>query len=250
MFICIVGREDMQYFGGKAKIAKELSVVLNSYLVGNDKPFIDAFCGSCNIISKVDSNRIRIANDKHKELIAMWQYVQEEGCEGLPLHITKEMYTWVKTNPLVPEWLKGFVGFGCSFAGKWWGGYATSDNKERNYAVNAINTIHKKMLGLNNVSFVCGDYFDVAIPSVPSIIYCDIPYKNTTGYSSGAFNHEQFYEWAYSMKSLGHIVLISEYESGVPLNMKDNIVWRKESKKDIRDKDGKQQRTIEVLIKL
>lgn len=63
----------MQYFGGKAKIAKELSGVLNSYLIGNDKPFIDAFCGSCNVISKIDSNRIRIANDKHKELIAMWQ---------------------------------------------------------------------------------------------------------------------------------------------------------------------------------
>ena len=238
----------MQYFGGKAKIAKELSSVLNSYLIGNDKPFIDAFCGSCNVISKIDSNRIRIANDKHKELIAMWQWVQEKGVDRLPTEVSKELYYYIKTSTTSPDWLKGFVGFGCSFAGKWWGGYATSDNKERNCATNAINTIAKKLKGLSGVSFTCGDYFDIIIPERPSVIYCDIPYRNTTGYSNGAFNHEQFYAWAYSMKALGHIVLVSEYERNAPLDMVNNIVWRKESKKDIRDKDDVQQKTIEVLL--
>ena len=240
----------MRYFGGKAKIAKELSGVLNNYLIGNDKPFIDAFCGSCNIISKIDSNRIRIANDKHKELIAMWQWVKKMGVDRLPTDVSKELYYYIKTSTTSPDWLKGFVGFGCSFAGKWWGGYATSDNKERNYAMNAYNSTKKKMVGLKDVNFVCGDYFDIVIPSVPSIIYCDIPYKNTTGYSGGTFNHEQFYTWAYGMKALGHTVLVSEYEGNVPLDMVNNIVWRKESKKDIRDSEGIQQITTEVLIEL
>ena len=240
----------MRYFGGKAKIAKELSGVLNNYLIGNDKPFIDAFCGSCNIISKIDSNRIRIANDKHKELIAMWQWVQEKGVDRLPTDVSKELYYYIKTSTTSPDWLKGFVGFGCSFAGKWWGGYATSDNKERNYATNAYNSTKKKMVGLKDVNFVCGDYFDIVIPSVPSIIYCDIPYKNTTGYSGGTFNHEAFYQWGNEMKALGHIVLVSEYERNVPLDMVNNIVWRKESKKDIRDGEGIQQITTEVLIEL
>ena len=238
----------MQYFGGKAKIAKELSGVLNKYLEGNDKPFIDAFCGSCNIISKIDDKRIRIANDKHKELIAMWQWVQEKGVEMLPTDVSKELYYYIKTSTTSPDWLKGFVGFGCSFAGKWWGGYATSDNKERNYATNAINTIAKKLKGLNNVTFVCGDYFDISMPDTPSIIYCDIPYKDSTGYSSGTFNHEAFYQWAYLMKQFGHTVLVSEYEMNVDEAMKENIVWRKESKKDIRDKDDVQQKTVEVLL--
>lgn len=240
----------MRYFGGKAKIAKELSGVLNNYLIGNDKPFIDAFCGSCNVISKIDSNRIRIANDKHKELIAMWQWVKKMGVERLPTDVSKELYYYIKTSTTSPDWLKGFVGFGCSSAGKWWGGYATSDNKERNYAMNAYNSTKKKMVGLKDVNFVCGDYFDIVIPSVPSIIYCDIPYKNTTGYIGGTFNHEQFYQWTYSMKALGHIVLVSEYEMNVPLDMVNNIVWRKESKKDIRDSEGIQQLTTEVLIEL
>ena len=241
----------MQYFGGKAKIAKELSGVLNKYLVGNDKPFIDAFCGSCNIISKIDNHRIRIANDKHKYLIAMWQYVQANGVEGLPTTVTKEEYYQIKTNPLTDYWLQGFVGFGCSFAGKWWGGYARQDvGTTRSYAMNAYNSIKKKMVGLNNVTFVCGDYFDIEIQSTPSIIYCDIPYKSSTGYSVGTFHHEQFYQWTYLMKQFGHTVLVSEYESGVPPELKDNIVWRKESKKDIRDKDGKQQPTVEVLVRV
>jgi hypothetical protein len=32
--------------------------------------------------------------------------------------------------------------------------------------------------------------------------------------------------------------------------MRENIVWRKESKKDIRDKDDVQQKTVEVLIEI
>ncbi len=239
----------MQYFGGKAKIAKELSVVLNNYLIGNDKPFIDAFCGSCNIISKIDSNRIRIANDKHKELIAVWQWVKKMGVDRLPTDVSKELYYYIKTSTTSPDWLKGFVGFGCSFAGKWWGGYGEC-KRGYNYAKGSSNSLARKMVGLNNVNFVCGDYFDIAIPSVPSIIYCDIPYKNTTGYSGGTFNHEAFYQWGNEMKALGHIVLVSEYEMNVDEAMRENIVWRKESKKDIRDSEGIQQLTTEVLIEL
>ena len=239
----------MQYFGGKAKIAKELSVVLNNYLIGNDKPFIDAFCGSCNVISKIDSNRIRIANDKHKELIAVWQWVKEKGVDRLPTDVSKELYYYIKTSTTTPDWLKGFVGFGCSFAGKWWGGYGEC-KRGYNYAKGSANSLARKMVGLKDVTFVCGDYFDIVIPPTPSIIYCDIPYKNTTGYSNGTFNHEAFYAWAYSMKALGHIVLVSEYEMNVDEAMKGNIVWCKESKKDIRDSEGIQQLTTEVLIEL
>ena len=52
------------------------------------------------------------------------------------------------------------------------------------------------------------------------------------------------------MKALGHIVLVSEYQRNVPLDMVNIIVWRKESKKDIRDGEGIQQLTTEVLIEL
>jgi len=44
--------------------------------------------------------------------------------------------------------------------------------------------------------------------------------------------------------------LVSEYERNVDEAVKENIVWRKESKKDIRDGEGIQQLTTEVLIEL
>ena len=65
----------MHYFGGKQRISKSLSEYLNLQLK-EGQPFVDLFCGSCNIISKIDNNRLRIANDKHKYLIAMWKALQ------------------------------------------------------------------------------------------------------------------------------------------------------------------------------
>jgi len=52
------------------------------------------------------------------------------------------------------------------------------------------------------------------------------------------------------MKALGHIVLVSEYEMNVDEAMKGSVVWHKESRKDIRDGEGKQQKTVEVLVEL
>lgn len=43
-----------------------------------------------------------------------------------------------------------------------------------------------------------GDYMDVEIPRC-GVVYCDIPYKGTSGYIGG-FNHDEFYEWFSSLK--------------------------------------------------
>lgn len=79
-----------------------------------------------------------------------------------------------------------------------------------------------------------------------AMLYCDIPYKDTTGYSVGKFDHVMFYNWARKMRMLGHMVLVSEYKHNVPEDWK--IVWRHESKKYIRDKEGVQQSTVEILM--
>ena len=52
-----------------------------------------------------------------------------------------------------------------------------------------------------------GDYRNVKIQP-DSLIYCDIPYKNTAEYSDGGFDYESFYDWA-EMQS--EPVIISEY---------------------------------------
>jgi len=230
----------MRYFGGKQRISKPLAAFLNSQLKPG-QAFYDMFCGSCNVISKIDQNRYRIANDLHKELIAMWRYVQQGG--ELPDEISEEEYKEIKESGA--DWLKAFVGFGCSFAGKYWGGYACG-GEGRNYCRNAKNSTLKKMETMQDVLFVTYDYQQMNIAHKNAMIYCDIPYKGTTDYSVGAFNHEAFYTWAKKQKWKGHTVLVSEYKHNVPEDWK--VVWEYESKKDIRDKDGIQQPTVEVLM--
>ena len=50
------------------------------------------------------------------------------------------------------------------------------------------------------------DYRDVSIPD-GATVYCDPPYKNTSGYDAD-FDHEEFYEW---IRSVDFLVYVSEY---------------------------------------
>lgn len=99
-----------------------------------------------------------------------------------------------------------------------------------------------------NVSFNNGDYLSVDIP-IGSLVYCDIPYKNTTPYCKnevGIFNHDEFYQWVRD-NSDKYDIYISEYLKNVTDDFE--IVWTYRSNKEIRDKDGIRQPTTEVLMK-
>ena len=234
----------MRYFGGKQRISKSLSEYLNLQLK-EGQPFVDLFCGSCNIISKIDNNRLRIANDKHKYLIAMWKALQN-GWQ-MPDNISEEEYHYIKSHKDENMPLTGFVGFGVSFSGKWFGGYC-KDSKNRNYCLNAKNSNNKILGKIQNVIFYNEDYENVDIPK-GSLVYCDIPYKNTTQYSVkevGKFNHDKFYEWVRN-NSDKYEIYVSEYKENIPDDFE--IVWQRESKKGIRNKDNHREPTTETLIK-
>lgn len=229
----------MRYFGGKARIAKELSAYLNAQLQ-KDQPFVDLFCGSCNVISKIDPNRQRFANDLHPDLIALFVHLQTGG--ELPSEVSEGMYKEVKAKG--EPWLRGFVGFGCSFAGKFFGGFAR-DNRAYNYAEVAKSSLSKKTQTLKDVKFSCGDYSSLSLPE-NALVYCDIPYKGTTGYSTGSFDHLQFYRWVRANKDKR--IFVSEYKENTPEDFE--IVLEIQSKKEIRDKVDQRVTTTEVLIKL
>ncbi len=234
----------MQYFGGKQRISKSLSEYLNSQLKEN-QPFVDLFCGACNVVSKINSDRLRIANDKHKYLIAMWVELQQ-GWE-MPNNISEEEYYYIKNHKDENIALTGFVGFGLSYSGKWFGGYCRGA-KGRNYCLNAKNSNNKILKHIQDVKFYNMDYNEVGIPN-GSLVYCDIPYRNTTQYCKsevGTFNHDEFYQWVRN-NSDKYDIYISEYKENVPSDFE--IVWEYQSKKDIRDKNNQRQSTVEVLIR-
>ena len=234
----------MQYFGGKHRISKRLSQYLNSQLKDN-QPFVDLFCGSCNVISKIDDNRLRIANDKHKYLIAMWKALQDGWLP--PDKISREEYVFIRDNKDDSPYLAGFVGFACSFAGRWFEGYAYN-SKGYNYCLSSKRSCINKLSNLNNVEFYNLNYDKVNIPK-GSLVYCDIPYKGSKPYCKkevGIFDHYEFYQWVRDNSST-YDIYISEYKENVPEDFE--IVWEMESRKIIRNAENEAVRTIEVLMK-
>ena len=194
----------MQYMGSKNKIAKHLLPVMLAERKPN-QVWVEPFVGGANMIDKVDG--WRIGNDNHKYLIALLSAVQNGWVP--PTEVSRELYYDVKEYPgNYSGELVGFVGFLCSFGGKWWGGYA-KNNDGRNYAAVASRHMVKQAKHLIGIEFVFGRYLDMEIPD-NSLIYCDPPYANTTEYKSN-FDHDVFWQWCRDLASDCHTVFVSEY---------------------------------------
>lgn len=195
----------MQYLGGKSRIANQIAEILNS---NKRKTFVSLFCGACSVESLVDAEK-KILNDFHPYLIECFKDVQNG--RDFPETITEDDYKKVKANIDLDKGLSGFVGFGCSFGGKWFGGYARQ-TKGLNYASTAKRSLSKKMIGLRNATFLNRDYKNVEIPD-GSLVYCDPPYKGTTDYSnSKGFSHTVFWEYVREL-SKTNFVFVSELDA-------------------------------------
>lgn len=145
-----------------------------------------------------------ILNDKHKYLIALYQGLKNGY--SLPDDISEQEYRYVKEHQEDDPILSGFVGFGCSFGGKWFGGYGRSKN--RSHAAESKRALIRDMALLKNAEFICKDYRDVSLPD-GCVIYADPPYNNTTGYVNEKFDSNAFWEYAREV-SKTHLMFISE----------------------------------------
>ena len=151
----------------------------------NAKTFVSLFCGGCAIETKLAPHFENvICNDLHLYLIAMYQALQN-GYD-LPENISEEQYRYIREHKDEDKALTGFVGFGCSFGAKWFGGYARN-KKGDNYAKQGRNAIMRDIENLKTAKFTCTDYRSVDIPD-GSIVYADPPYVGVTGYSKGEFD--------------------------------------------------------------
>ena len=146
-----------------------------------------------------------IMNDKNEYLIALLNAVK--GGYQLPEIVTPEEYRQIRLNKDVDKALTGFVGFACSFGGKWFAGYA-KNSIDTNYALRGKKSLLKDMSTLANAEFICSDYQDVKLPE-KCVIYLDPPYNNTTGYNRELFDTDKFWKYAREI-SKQHLVFISE----------------------------------------
>lgn len=226
----------MQYMGGKSRIARSIAEIINEIPrrkikncqthcsdnhagCGGGDCFVSLFCGSCAVESKVQGFSRKLLNDRHEYLIAMLQGVQQGY--NLPEHITLEQYRYIRENKDADPVLAGFVGFGCSFGGKWFGGYARNKTGT-NYAEQSKRSLLKDMATLQDAQFVCGDYRRLCIPP-NSVIYADPPYNNTTGYTGDKFDTTEFWIAMRLLADLGHTVFVSEQEAPPDIQ----CIWEK-----------------------
>lgn len=239
----------MKYMGGKASIAADLVDAMLALSPGR-KVFVDAFCGGANVVCRVPSEYLRIANDSNNYLIAMWRGVV--GGTEFPERIDKDFYSAQRDlfnkegfsrSVGDKEALVGWTGFMGSFNGRFFdGGYSSHSRNGRDYIREAIANVRAQAPSLTGVDFRCGDYCELDVPD-RSVIYCDIPYKNTKQYlTSRNFDYGKFYEWCVSMTNKGHRVFVSEYEMPEPFR----CVWEREAKRALNP--GKSKAVTERLF--
>lgn len=169
--------------------------------------WVEPFVGSAKVISLVGGHRI--GSDVNHEMIALFKALQN-GYEP-PGEVSEEFYNEVKQNQdQYPDHLKAFISIGCAFSAKRWSTYARN-NRGNNYALDAKNSLNRLRPLIENVEFLSSDYKDLKVPS-NSLIYCDPPYKGTTGYGFH-FDHEEFYQWCRDKVKQGHLVFVSEYQA-------------------------------------
>ncbi len=211
----------MQYLGGKSRIAKKLAAIINP--IRGNRPFWDPFCGGLSM--SVALGGCGFISDAHPALISLYRAVTAGWWP--PRSVTRAEYEMAKslpdTNPL-----KAFIGFGCSFGGKWFGGYASKrlapvgGGKQSyfSYVDSARRSVMKDVAALVNrgCTFAALDFLSVEPAPTDYVLYLDPPYAGTTGYSL-PFDHALFYDRVKQWATFTD-VFVSEYN--MPFG---DVVW-------------------------
>lgn len=168
----------MKYMGGKYFISKQISEVMKQHVDSDDvSGYLEPFCGALSVLEKMTDTYECIASDYHPDLIQMWKDVQNNTFKP-PEFVDETLYHKSKEYKS-PNSTKGFIGFGMSFGGKFYAGYADKyrNDKKENYLQEAINSINKKYPKIQNVDFQCKSYDEWKPKNM--LIYCDPPYQTT-----------------------------------------------------------------------
>jgi site-specific DNA-adenine methylase len=158
------------------------------------------------------------ASDSHEDLILMWQALMHG--ETAPFaDVTETEYQALKTAQ--PSARRGFVGFGASFGGHWWGGYGRDiKNGLGHQPYEEARRSCQKLISLS-ITFTHADYTAV---SDSVLVYADPPYVGTKPYKGGAaFDHVAFWAW---VKQRSGPTFVSELTGPEDIE----IVWRKQHK--------------------
>lgn len=233
----------------KAALPNRLFRLFNLTQIAPAQTFTQSrLLGGANVIDKISCDR-KIGYDINHYLIELFHHRDEIAL--LPDEITQEEYAAVRKSYQTldgkyPDWYIGAVGFLASYNGKFFGGRAgvvkTKIGTYRNYYDEAKRNVLAQLPNLQNVEFGEIDYRSLDLNRFQNgVIYCDIPYLNTTGYEN-EFNHAEFWRWA-EQASEANVVLVSEQQA--PENWKS--IWSQPVKRTL-DNASRQDITENLFI--
>lgn len=206
----------MRYVGSKRKIAKRILAEIISRR-GDRDIYWEPFVGGCNSFSIIAPHfRKAYGSDVHEDLIMMWQAVMNGWTP--PEMITEDEYNALRHSE--SSALRAIAGFGGSFGGKWFGGYARPaksgtalryyQNGGTDYASSA-RAVTRQVSKVPHAQFDHGSY-DRGRATSNMVVYCDPPYASTLGYKgTGDFDHVAFWQWCRDQADHGALVFVSEY---------------------------------------
>jgi DNA adenine methylase len=218
-----ISRIPVQYLGGKSRLSRWLAAAINPCRRG-ERVVWDAFCGGLSMSAELCKRGPVITSDANLALISLYRAVAA-GWDP-PAMVTEDEY---KRGRVLPDTdpMKAFLGFGCSFGGKWFGGYARSKDpkdgrSKRGYASQARNGLLEDvgaLVAAGGVIVHCNFLeIDPADPEVADdardlVLYLDPPYAGTTGYDGvAAFDHARFWSRVRQWAALTD-VFVSEYRA-------------------------------------
>lgn len=206
----------VRYQGGKARMAARLSAYMLVHTRKRDC-YVEPFIGGGSVLEKMVPHFKRVyANDLREDVVLLWQ-AASQGWEP-PEDVSQDLYESLRDAP--PSPLRGFVGVACSFASKWFGGYArgiSPNGVARNYAAEGRRAVLKRAAVLqvyaDRIAWSAQDYASLAPVVQPEVVvYCDPPYGETTSYKGlSAFDTAAFWNVQSAWADTGAKVFVSEY---------------------------------------
>lgn len=202
----------MKYLGGKSKIAKWLVAAMRPHLRG--RAFWDAFCGGLSVSRELAAVCPGgLISDANPALISMYAAIAR-GWDP-PSTVTEAEYAAARALPDTDP-RKALIGFGSSFGGKWFGGFARStaaSGEPRNHLAEARRALVEEVPELvgRGCEFAHINFLEIEPKPIDLVLYLDPPYQGTTGYGAlGAFDYPRFYDCIVAW-SRHTDVFVSEY---------------------------------------
>lgn len=188
---------------------------------------------------------VKIGTDLDRHIVSYLECIRDGWLP--PVDVTEEEYKFYKIyEPITRECYatKAAVGYGCSFGGKFFDGFARDRRAKLTFAQRVYQASIEQAPRLKDTTFKTQSYME-GLPEGVNVIYCDPPYRNTTNCGAKKpFDSDAFWNWCWAVALRGITVLVTEF-SAPPFAME---IWSREKFTDLRRNDGNKVMTERLFL--